>query len=318
MKFWNLLSFVEDEQLIEAAQYSEQLGFEAVGVSDHLFIPERIESRYPGTKAENGRPFFTVESRWSFPDPWVALGMIAASTRRVKLMQSIFILPPRNPIDVAKAAGTLAAFAPGRLRLCPAVGWMKEECDIYGVDFHTRGRRADEMIEVIRKLWTGDIVEHQGEFFSFPRLRMLPAPGHVPIIPAGPSEAVMRRAARLGDGYMDQGNRVTDMPALIAKLNAMRREAGRDHLPFEVVMVLKDPWDVDLFRRAQDMGVTAIQLLPAFFVLGKHSTLDEKKALWDSFAEKALRHFPLDPLVESRSAGVGTRSPAAPQSSATR
>jgi probable F420-dependent oxidoreductase len=292
MRFWNLLAFIEDDQLIEAAGYCEQLGFDAIGLSDHLFIPEQIASRYPGSRSQDSQPFFNIESRWSFPDPWVALALIAASTQRVKLMQSIFVLPPRNPIDVAKATGTLAAFAPGRLYLCPAVGWMKEECDIYGVDFHTRGRRTDEMIEVIRKLWTGEIVEHQGEFFSFPPLRMLPAPGHVPIIPAGASEAVMRRAARLGDGWMDQGNCVADMPPLIARLNAMRREAGRDHLPFEVVMVLKDRWDVDLFRRVQDMGVTAIQLLPAYFSLGRRSTLAEKKALWESFAEKVLRHFP--------------------------
>jgi probable F420-dependent oxidoreductase len=297
MKFWNLLAFIEDDQLIEAARCCEELGFEAVGLSDHLFIPERIESRYPASK--DGRPFFNIESRWSFPDPWVALGMIAASTRRVKLMQSIFILPPRNPIDVAKATGTLAALAPGRLRLCPAVGWMKEECDVYGVDFHTRGRRTDEMIEVIRKLWTGEIVEHQGEFFAFPRLRMLPAPAHIPIIPAGPSEAVMRRAARLGDGWMDQGNCVDDMPPIIARLNSMRREAGRDHLPFEVVMVLKDKWDVGLFRRAEDLGVTAIQLLPTFFSLGRRSTLDEKKTFWESFAETVLRHFPpVEPVRE--------------------
>lgn len=293
MKFWNLLAFTEDEQLIDAARHCEEIGFDAVGVSDHLFIPERIDSPYPGSKGADGKPFFTIEQLWSFPDPWVALGMIAASTKRVKLMQSIFIMPPRNPIDIAKATGTLATLAPGRLRICPAVGWMKEECDVYGVDFHTRGRRTDEMIAVMRKLWSGDIVEHQGEFFSFPRLRSLPAPGHIPIIPAGGSEAVMRRAARLGDGWMDQGNRVDDMPPLIARLNEMRREAGRDHLPFEVVMVLKDAWDIDLFRRAEDMGVTAIQLLPAFFTLGRRSTLDEKKAYWDDFAEKVLRHFPL-------------------------
>lgn len=293
MKFWNLLAFIEDDQLLDAAVYCEQLGFDAVGVSDHLFIPEEINSPYPGSKAEGAKPFFTIEQKWSFPDPWVALGMIAARTKRVKLMQSIFIMPPRNPIEIAKATGTLATLAPDRLRICPAVGWMKEEFDVYGVDFHKRGRRTDEMIAVLRKLWSGEIVEHDGEFFQFPRMRVLPAPGHVPIIPAGGSEPVMRRAARLGDGWMDQGNRVEDMPPLIAKLNEMRREAGRDHLPFEVVMVLKDKWDVDLFRRAQDMGVTAIQLLPAFFTLGRRSTLDEKKAYWDDFAEKVLRHFPL-------------------------
>jgi probable F420-dependent oxidoreductase len=294
MKFWNLLAFTEDEQLIEAARCCEDLGFDAVGVSDHLFIPEHIESTYPGSKAVGSKPFFTIDAKWSFPDPWVALAMVAASTRRVKLTQSIFIMPARNPIEVAKATGTLAAFAPGRLRVCPAVGWMKEEFDVYGVDFHTRGRRTDEMIDVLRKLWTGEIVEHHGEFFSFPRLRVLPAPGHVPIIPAGASEAVMRRAARLGDGWMDQGNQVSNMPPLIARLNAMRREAGRDRIPFEVVMVLKDKWDIDLFRRAQDMGVTAIQLLPAYFSLGRRSSLDEKRAFWETFAEQVLRHFPLD------------------------
>lgn len=292
MKFWNLLAFTEDEQLIRAAQFCEDLGFDGVGLSDHLFIPEEIRSEYPGSKANGGKPFFTIEQKWSFPDPFVALGMIAAATNRVKLMQSVYILPARNPIEVAKATGTLAAFAPGRLRLCPAVGWMKEEFNVYGVDFHTRGRRADEMIDVLRKLWSGEIVEHQGEFFSFPRMRVLPAPAHVPIIPAGASPPVMRRAARLGDGWMDQGNKVENMPPLIAQLNAMRREAGRDHLPFEVVMVLRDEWDPDLFRRAQDMGVTAIQLLPAFFALGRRSSLDEKKRYWEAFAEKVLRHFP--------------------------
>ncbi len=293
MKFWNLLAFTEDDQLLDAAQYCEELGFDAVGVSDHIFIPEQIDSIYPGSKGTDGKPFFSIEQKWSFPDPWVALGMIAARTKRVKLMQSIFIMPPRNPIEVAKATGTLATLAPGRLRVCPAVGWMKEEFDVYDVDFHKRGKRTDEMIAVLRKLWSGEIVEHEGEFFRFPRMRVLPAPGHVPIIPAGASEAVMRRAARLGDGWMDQGNHVADMPPLIETLNLMRQEAGRDHLPFEIVMVLRDKWDVDLFRRAEDMGVTAIQLLPAFFTLGRRSTLDEKKAFWDDFAEKVLRHFPL-------------------------
>jgi hypothetical protein len=83
------------------------------------------------------------------------------------------------------------------------------------------------------------------------------------------------------------------MPPLIARLNAMRREAGRDHLPFEVVMVLTEPWDPGLFRRAEDLGVTAIQLLPPYFSLGRRSTLDEKKVFWESFADKVLRHFPL-------------------------
>lgn len=289
MKFWSLLSQVEDDQLIECAVHCEELGFDAVGVSDHAFIPERIESRYPASA--DGKPFFTIEHRWSFPEPWSALSIIAGATRRIGLMQSIYVLPLRNPIEVAKAAGTLAVLSKDRLHLCAGVGWMKEEFDVYGVDFTRRGKRTDEMIAVMRKLWTGEIVEHQGEFFNFPRLRLLPAPGHVPIIGAGASPAAMRRAAALCDGWMDAGNKVEDMLSLVASLNQMRREAGREHLPFEVVMILNDVWDVDTFRRAEDGGVTAIQLLPPFYKYQRRSTLDEKKRYWDSFEEQILRNF---------------------------
>jgi len=292
MKFWNLLAFVEDEQLIDAARFCEDVGFDGVGVSDHLFVPETFQTRYPGSKAgSDGTPFFTIDKKWSFPDPFVTLGMIAMATKRVKLFQSIFIGPARNPMEVAKASGTLATFAPDRLRVCPAVGWMKDEFDVYGVDFHTRGRRLDEMIEVLRKLWSGEIVEHHGEFFDFPRLRSLPAPGHIPILPAGAAPAVMRRAAYLGDGWMDFANAQRNL-AVIDELQQMRRDAGRDHLPFEIVMSLTDPLNVDSIRRAEDKGVTAAILLPAYFTLNKRSTLDEKKRLWDDFAEKVIRNFP--------------------------
>ena len=295
MKFWNLLAFVEDEQLIEAAQFCEQLGFDAVGVSDHLFIPEEINSPYPGSKADGAKPFFTIEQKWSFVEPWVALGMIAASTKKVRLFQSIFILPPHNPIDVAKSTGTLATLAPNRLYFCPAVGWMKEECDVYGVDFHTRGRRTDEMIAVLRKLWSGDIVEHQGEFFSFPRLRSLPAPGDVPIIASGASEPVMRRAARLCDGWMDAATDLNVLPERLVTLQRLRKEADRADRPFEIVIIPKEQLTgrltVDAVRRAEDLGVTAVQFMPAFFHLGKRSSLEDKKRLWEGFAEKILRHF---------------------------
>ncbi|MBB4642814.1 TIGR03619 family F420-dependent LLM class oxidoreductase [Rhizorhapis suberifaciens] len=289
MKFWSLMSQVEDDQLIECAIHCEELGFDAVGISDHAVLPEAIASRYPGSA--DLPPFFQMEERWSFPEPWTALSMIAGATSRIKVMQSVYVLPLRNPIEVAKATGTLAVLSQNRVMLCAGVGWMKEEFDVYGVDFSRRGKRTDEMIAVLRKIWTGEIVEHHGEFFNFPRLRVLPAPGHVPIIAAGASAPAMRRAATLCDGWMDTGNKVEDMPPLISSLDQMRRDAGRDHLPFEIIMILNDDWDVDKFRRAQDYGVTAIQLLSPYFHYGRRSTLDEKKHYWESFADRVIWHF---------------------------
>ena len=160
MKFCNMLSFVESDQLIDCAVVSEELGFDSVSVSDHIVLPETINSWYPDTA--DGKPFFTASTDWTFPEPWVALAMMAQATKRLKLMQSIYLLAARHPIEVAKSTGTLATLSGNRLALCCAVGWMKEEFDIYGVDFHTRGRRMTDTLEVLRKKWSGELVEYHG------------------------------------------------------------------------------------------------------------------------------------------------------------
>jgi probable F420-dependent oxidoreductase len=287
MKFCNMLAFIESDQLIETAVISEEVGFDSVSVSDHIVLPEVINSWYPDTA--DGKPFFTATTDWTFPEPFVALAMMAQATKKVKLMQSIYLLAARNPIEVAKSTGTLATLSGNRLSLCCAVGWMKEEFDAYGVDFHTRGRRTDEAIAVLRKMWSGEIVEHHGEFFDFPRLRILPQPGNMPVYVSGPADRVIKRAATLGDGWMSRMSKVADMPPSLEKLATYRKEAGREKEPFEVIMVVENPWGLDDVRRAEDMGVTEMILLPAFFALQKHTTLDEKRRYWEDFANNVIQ-----------------------------
>lgn len=287
MKFCNMLSFIESEQLIDCAVVSEEVGFDSVSVSDHLVLPETINSIYPDT--EDGKPFFTATTEWTFPDPWVALSMMAQATKKVKLLQSIYLLAARHPVEVAKATGTLATLSNHRLKLCCAVGWMKEEFDVYGVDFHTRGKRTDEAIEVLRKMWTGEIVEHHGEFFDFPRLRILPQPGNVPIIVSGPADRVLKRAAYLGDGWMSRMSKPEELAPSIEKLKQFRKEAGRENEPFEIVQVVENPWGLDEVRRAEDLGVTEMILLPAYYSLHKLSSLDEKRRFWEGFANDVMQ-----------------------------
>ncbi len=287
MKFCNMLAFIENDQLIDCAVISEEVGFDAVSVSDHVVLPEVINSRYPDTS--DGKPFFTATTDWAFPEPWVALAMMAQATKKLQLMQSIYLLAARHPVEVAKSTGTLAKLSGGRLALCCAVGWMKEEFDVYGVDFHTRGRRTDEAIAVLRKMWSGEIVEHHGEFFDFPRLRILPQPGNMPIYVSGPADRVLDRAARLGEGWMSRMSKVENMPASIAKLRGFLNEAGRAKDRFEIIMVVENPWGLDDVRRAEDMGVTQMILLPAYFALHKMSSLDEKRRYWEAFSEQVIQ-----------------------------
>jgi alkanesulfonate monooxygenase SsuD/methylene tetrahydromethanopterin reductase-like flavin-dependent oxidoreductase (luciferase family) len=166
MKFWQSASFSEPDQLVEIAKLAEEVGFDGVLVSDHLFFPEKLVSKYPYTP--DGVPGFTPETPW--PDPFALVGAMSSVTRRLRFATMVYILPLRNPLEVAKATATVDVLSGGRFILGVGAGWMKEEFDQLGVDFRTRGARFDESIEVLRKLW-GGMVEHHGRFFDFPRCR---------------------------------------------------------------------------------------------------------------------------------------------------
>lgn len=110
MKFWQMLHWVEPDQLLAVARFAEEVGFEGVMVGDHAVYPEVVNTPYP--YAPDGKPPMTQES--PYPDCWVTLGMIAAVTRRLKLSVSVYVLPLRNPVEVAKATGTLAVLSDNR------------------------------------------------------------------------------------------------------------------------------------------------------------------------------------------------------------
>jgi len=289
MKFWQMLTWMEPEQMMDVARFAEELGFEGVMLGDHGVFPQDVKTVYP--YSADGKPPMTPDS-W-YPDCWVSIGAMAAVTQRLKFSVSVYVLPLRNPFEVARATGTLDIFSKGRFVLGVGAGWMKDEFDIYGVDFHTRGKRMDEMIAILRKFWQGGMVEHHGPFFDFPALEISPAPGRpVPIFTGGANPAALKRAAYTADGWIGAGNTPDEVPALTAELKRLRREAGRDHLPFETVIGLKTAPDVATFRQLEEHGMTAGVSYPFMFSLGRTSTLDQKKRVMEAFAENVMRHFP--------------------------
>ncbi len=285
MKFWQSTTFTNPSELPEIARVAEQAGFHGILVSDHLLYPEKLESAYP--YSPDGKPVFGPDSPW--PEPWSTISAMAAVTTRLRFATHVYILPLRDPLEVAKATSTVAAISGDRLALGAGAGWMKEEFDALGRDFRTRGRRFDEMIEVLRKLWQGGMVEHHGEFFDFDRIQMSPPPGApIPIYIGGTSNAALRRAARVGDGWMGAGNDPDEIPGILDRLNALRREAGRDRLPFEVVVALSTPPDVDLFRRLEDRGVTSIVSWPLSYVVPPDATAADRLAALERYGEDVI------------------------------
>ncbi len=283
MKFWQVLSFSEPEQLTALAVAAEEAGFEGILLADHLFFPSRLESRYP--YSEDGRPMF--DGATPFPDPWTTMAAMSSVTRRLQMATMVFILPLRDPVELAKILGTLALLADGRVVLGAGAGWIREEFEVQGVPWKTRGARMTEMVEVMRKLWSGEEVEHHGAHFELPPMQMSPKPPTpVPIYFGGIGERALQRAARIGDGWMGTGQTPEQAAHLLDRLHALRREFGRANAPFETIVPLSTPPDLDVLKRLEaEHGMSASSCYPFNFSLGPTSSFEQKREQMLRFAE---------------------------------
>ena len=289
MKFWQAITWAETEQLIEIARFAEEMGFHGLMSGDHAVYPESIVPNYP--YSESGVPPMQPDDE--YPDQTAIFAAMAAVTSKLLFTCGVYVLPLRNPHEVARASATLAILSDNRFILGVGIGWMKEEFDIYGVDFHQRGKITDEIIEVLQSLWSGQMVEYHGAHFDFPRVQLSPAPStHPPIYVGGSSEIALRRAARVGGGYIGAGTTPEDVGPLLRRLNELRQEYGRDHLPFEAMLGISAAPSLKLYQRLADDGLESTVAPPFQYALGKkHSTVDEKKQFMESYAESIVRHF---------------------------
>jgi probable F420-dependent oxidoreductase len=289
LKFWQAITWAETDQLLQIARCAEELGFHGLMSGDHAVYPESIAPGYP--YSDTGMP--PMQPTDEYPDQTAIFAAMAAVTHRLRFTCGVYVLPLRNPHEVARASATLAILSDNRFILGVGVGWMKEEFDIYGVDFHQRGKITDETIEVLHKLWSGSMVEHHGVHFDFPRVQLSPAPTESPPIYVGGSSAVaLRRAARVGDGYIGAGTAPEGVKPLLRRLDELRKEYGREQLPFEAMLGITAAPSLDLYRRLADDGLRSTVAPPFQYALGKkHSTFDEKKRFMEAYAEGIVRHF---------------------------
>ncbi len=289
MKFWQSVFCTEFDQLTDVVRIAEEVGFDGVLLSDHLLHFDRIASRYPYS-ADGKPPAFSPSTAW--PECWSTIAALAATTRKIAFLTNVFILPLRHPVEVAKALATVASLFEGRVGLGAGAGWMKEEFEALGVDFHTRGKRFDEAIEVLRKLWSGEMVEHHGRFFEFPRAKICPVPKQpIPVYIGGMSRPALRRAATLGDGWIGAGQTIEQAEATLAELSKARRAAGRDHLPFDAIVPLLEPLTPDVLERLEKAGAGGTVSYPFVFELGPSSPLEAKRACMERFAERVIAGY---------------------------
>ena len=228
----------DPDWVVAYAQHAEACGFEAIVAIEHPLVISTYASRYP--YAESGR--MPLPDDCPIPDPIDFLTFVAAHTSTLGLSTGVLVLPAHHPVVLAKRLATLDVLSGGRLRLCIGVGWMREELEACGTDFTTRGRRADESIDVMRALWADSGAEgasYKGEFFSFSNAHSHPKPrqpGGVPIHIGGHSPASIRRAAVRGDGWQPLGIGGEELRQALDRLRVEALAAGRDPAELEITV----------------------------------------------------------------------------------
>ena len=278
MKFAANLSGLGARHYPEVAQAAEANGFDSIWVPEHLIFPVEMPPEYSYTPDR----FPPMHADTPSFDPFVVLAGVASRTETIKLGTGVFILPLRHPIPVARAVITLDRLSGGRVLFGIGVGWLSDEFEIVGQEFSNRGRRTDEMIELIRALWSEDPVEFHGKFYDIPPVRFLPKPvrkhAGIPIIVGGTSPGALRRAGRLGDGWVhhaqihaslytgekNPGVNETDFAELGDHLKVIerhRQEAERSDRQFDVIAGMGGT--LESVRRCQELGVTTCQAGPS-------------------------------------------------------
>ncbi|MBT2235413.1 TIGR03619 family F420-dependent LLM class oxidoreductase [Nonomuraea sp. NEAU-A123] len=286
MKFWLGASFADTDQFVDLARAAEKCGFDTLTLSDHLFYAD-FATPYPYSKS--GKPRWTAETHW--PDVWVTIGAMSAVTNTLRFAPNVYIAPARDLFTVAKQVSTAAVLSRDRVTFGVGVGWCAEEFAATGQDFHTRGRRLNEMIPALRDLWSGRTVTIDG----LPELSISPTPAEpIPVLVGGDSEAALRRAARLGDGWI--GNRIYTEEQLDTVLGSLRQlldEYGRTG-PFEIIAPLAVLPDADTFRRFAAKGVTGTMAAPWWLASAEEKarygegSLELKVATMERFAGEVI------------------------------
>ena len=276
MKLWLTTAFRETEHVLPVVQAADRAGYDTVTIPDHLFYTPDTGTPYPYT--DDGAPPFGPDTPW--PDPWVLTAAMAATTQHIRFTTNIYVAPLRDLFTVAKLVSTAAVISGGRVALGTGAGWCRAEFEQTGQSFGDRGRRLDEMVDALRTIWRGGLVEHHGEHYDFGPLSMAPVPPPIPIYFGGESNAAISRAARIGDGWIGLQYRPDDVPDVVRRIRHARERAGTADTPFEVALALRARPSQELHERVEEMGVTALLTAPWMAA----SSLDDRITAVEQFA----------------------------------
>jgi probable F420-dependent oxidoreductase len=237
----------------DLAKAVEAAGFDTFTTPDSICYPQQADNNYPyngdgSREFLDGVPFIEAFSLV----PWMA-----AVTTTLRFSTSVMKLPIRHPVLVAKSLTSVAVLTDNRFDFGVGLSPWPEDFEVCGQPWEGRGKRMDEMIEIIYGLCSGDYFGYDGEFYQLRPIKITPTPTKpVPILIGGHADVALQRAARLCDGWISAGGGIEELTVAVGKLQTYRQQFGRAHLPFAIQAMGADSFSVDGIRRLTDLGVS--------------------------------------------------------------
>ncbi len=259
MKIATALGLLSPKYWLDVVLEADALGYESLWMPDHLIFPMDMSgSPFPGGEHP------PVPASTHLFDVFTYLGFFAGQTTQIRLGTNVYLLGLRHPFVAARAIQTLDIISGGRALIGVGAGWLRSEWQATGLDPKTRGKRLDEALAVCKRLWTEEVIEHEGEFFQFEALMFEPKPiqkPHPPIYVGGESQAAMRRVAKFGNGWYGISTDLDELAKNIKRVRDIASEEGRNPDTLEIIIGAEINNKEDV-QRYQDLGATRVIIKP--------------------------------------------------------
>jgi probable F420-dependent oxidoreductase len=282
MEYWLGAALVPVGELGQVARAAETAGFTGMAVPDHVVLPDERSTPYP----YSDEPF---PDEMPFYDCLSAVASMAAATSTLRFVTWVYILSMRNAAAAARQLATVSDLAGGRLTLGVGVGWLREEFEVLGHRFADRGRRTDEMLDFLARIWRSGFAEYRGAHLHVPPVHVLPPPRHIPPVwSGGHSDAAIRRAAR-HDGWIGLVLSRKEAEEHLERLAAARRSAGHeDGAAFARLLSPAEPPTRQVFDDLESLGVTGVVVFPGTMSVPVDAPLNQRLAEIQNFGESFI------------------------------
>ena len=287
MKFSYQVGMCEPDHYLPLARAAEEAGFHGLTIPDSICYPQEASSRYPYNK-DGSREF--LESV-PFVESLIAVAAMAAVTQQIELATFVYKLAVRQAPVVAKQVQGIQVLSGNRFVFGVGISPWEEDFAVCGVPWDKRGQRLDEQIDILRGLESGDFFAYRGEVHDMPANKMCPAPSQpTPILIGGHAEPALRRAARVGDGWMCAGADLAQLQAYISLIRQLREEYGTADRPFRVYTTGQDAFTPDGIARLEEIGVTDVVIgFRNVYEMEPDKPLEEKIAMLQWYAGEFIR-----------------------------